>query len=117
MNCSPHKGELITESYIWTGQVWSLLSDTGGCWDHRQTQHSQFYLVFAARAADTVAAAPLTTAALYLAGGKKAEKVPEPSTVLVELLTLIGKERQRKRTRSKKTQQNKHKSAPTLEQC
>ena len=56
-----------------------------------------FYLVFAARAADTVAAAPLTTAALYLAGGEKAEKVPEPSTVLVELLTLIGKERQRKR--------------------
>lgn len=70
---------------------------TGGCWDHRQTQHTQFYLVFAARAADTVAAAPLTTAALYLAGGEKAEKVPEPSTVRVERLTLIGKERQRKR--------------------
>lgn len=62
-----------------------------------QTDTTQFYLVFAARAADTVAAAPLTTAALYLAGGKKAEKVPEPSRVLVELLTLIRKERQRKR--------------------
>lgn len=97
MKCSPHKGELITESYNWMGQVCSLLPDTGGCWDHRQTQRSQFYLVFAARAADTVAAAPLTTAALYLAGGEKAEKVPEPSTVLEELLTLIGKEGQRKR--------------------
>lgn len=116
MKCSPHKGELITESYIWTGQACSLLSDTGGCWDHRQTQHSQFYLVFAARAADTVAAAPLTTAALYLAGGEKAEKVPELSTVLVELLTLMRKERGRG-NESKKRQQNKHKSAPTLDQC
>lgn len=97
MKCSPQEGKLITESYNCTGQVCSLLPDTGGCWDHRQTRHSQFYLVFAARAADTVAAAPLTTAALYLAGEEKAEKVPEPSTVLVELLTLIGKERQRKR--------------------
>lgn len=50
-----------------------------------------------------MAAAPLTAAALYLAGGEKAEKSPkaskEPSTVLEELLTLIGKERQGKNER------------------
>lgn len=44
-----------------------------------------------------MAAAPLTTTALYLAGGEKAGKFPkpskEPSTLLVELLTLVGKER------------------------
>lgn len=100
VKCSPHQGELTSEPCFWTEQVcplWSELPDTGGCWDHRQTRHTQFYLVFAARAADTVAAAPLTTAALYLAGGEKAEKFPEPSTepstVLVELLTLTGEER------------------------
>lgn len=83
-------------------QVSSLrdLSDTGRCWDHRHALHTEFYLIFEARAADTVAAAPLTTTALCLAGGEKAEKFPkpskEPSTVLVELFTLIGKERQEK---------------------
>ena len=43
----------------------------------------QLYLVFAARAADTVAAALLRTAALYLAGEGKVDKLREASKGLV----------------------------------
>lgn len=52
-------------------------------------------------AADTVAAALLRTAALYLAGGEKAEKFRTPSkgtsTFFVELLKLIGREIKKRR--------------------
>lgn len=68
-----------------------------------------------------MAAASLTTTALYLVGGEKAGKFPKPSkapsTVLVDLLTL---DREKKtggrKNESKKRQQNKHKSAPILHQ-
>lgn len=64
----------------------------------------QFYLVFAAITADTVAAALLRTAALYLAGEEKVEKFRKPSkelvtTFLVELLKLIGRERKTERNK------------------
>lgn len=64
----------------------------------------QFYLVFAAMTADTVAAALLRTAALYLAGEEKVEKFRKPSkelvtTFLVELLKLIGRERKTERNK------------------
>lgn len=63
----------------------------------RHTLHMQFYLVFAAITADTVAAALLRTAALYLAGGE-VEKLRKPSKKLVttfpvELLKLVGRKR------------------------
>lgn len=62
----------------------------------------QLYLVFAARAADTVAAALLRTAALYLAGEEKVEKFRKPSKdlvtkFLVERLKLIHRERKEKK--------------------
>lgn len=75
---------------------------TAGQWQalgsHQTGTAREFYLVFAARAADTVAAAPLRTAALYLAGEEKAEKSRKPSTepaatFLRELLKLTGRER------------------------
>lgn len=57
-----------------------------------QTRPVQFYLVFAATTAETVAAALLSTAALYLAGGEKVENFrgpsKGPSAFLMELLTL-----------------------------
>lgn len=64
----------------------------------------QFYLVFAAITADTVAAALLRTAALYLAGEEKVEKFRKPSkelvtTFLVEPLKLIGRERKTERNK------------------
>lgn len=68
-----------------------------------------------------MAAAPLTTTALYLAGGEKAGKFPkpskEPSTLLVELLTLAGKERweageKGRKDESKKRQPNKASQHP-----
>lgn len=53
--------------------------------------------------ADTVAAALLRTAALYLAGEGKEEKFrepsKEPSTFLVELLKTISKERRKEHKR------------------
>lgn len=59
----------------------------------------QFYLVFAAMTADTVAAALLKTAAVYLAGEEKVEKFREPSkelvTFLVELLKLTEERNKR----------------------
>lgn len=59
----------------------------------------QFYLVFAAMTADTVAAALLRTAAVYLAGEEKVEKFREPSkelaTFLVELLKLTEERNKR----------------------
>jgi len=62
---------------------------------------------FAARTADTVAAALLRTAALYLAGGEKVEKFRKPAkelvtAFLVELLKLIRRERKKKRRGTKK---------------
>lgn len=70
----------------------------------RHTLYMQFYLVFAAITADTVAAALLRTAALYLAGEEKVEKFRKPSkelvtTFLVELLKLIGRERKTERNK------------------
>lgn len=67
----------------------------------------QFYLVFAAMTADTVAAALLRTAALYLAGEEEVEKFRKPSkelvtTFLVELLKLIGRERKTERNKKGK---------------
>lgn len=70
----------------------------------RHTLYMQFYLVFAAITADTVAAALLRTAGLYLAGEEKVEKFRKPSkelvtTFLVELLKLIGRERKTERNK------------------
>lgn len=68
----------------------------------------QLYLVFAARAADTVAAALLRTAALYLAGEGKVDKLREASkglvaTFLVELLKSVsGKTEKRSEKESEK---------------
>lgn len=68
----------------------------------------QLYLVFAARAADTVAAALLRTAALYLAGEDKVDKLREASkglvaTFLVELLKSVsGKTEKRSEKESEK---------------
>lgn len=60
-----------------------------------------FYLVFAARTADTVAAALLRTAALYLAGEDKVDKFREASkelvaTFLVELLKLVSRKTEKR---------------------
>lgn len=73
----------------------------------RHTLHIKLYLVFAARTADTVAAALLRAAALYLAGEEKVEKFRKPSkelvaTLLVLLLKLIGREGEKKRRRTKR---------------
>ena len=68
----------------------------------------QLYLVFAARAADTVAAALLRTVALYLAGEGKVDKLREASkglvaTFLVELLKSVsGKTEKRSEKESEK---------------
>lgn len=61
----------------------------------------RFYLVFAARTADTVAAALLRTAALYLAGEDKVGKFREASkelaaTFLVELLKLVSRKTEKR---------------------
>lgn len=62
---------------------------------------------FVARTADTVAAALLRTAALYLAGGEKVEEFRKPSkelvtTFLVELLILIRRGRKKRGEEQKK---------------
>jgi len=61
----------------------------------------EFYLVLAARTADTVAAALLRTAALYLAGEDKVDKFREASkelvaTFLVELLKLVSRKTEKR---------------------
>lgn len=67
----------------------------------------QLYLVFAARAADTVAAALLRMAALYLAGEDKVDKLREASkglvaTFLVELLKSVSRKTKRSKKESEK---------------